>query len=542
MIRSTLFLFLCFITIVNSIEQYCSKNKISSLPDKTFIENCLTNTTQSKNILKLFDRLFKNHSNELNYLFLDLVYFTKLLSENNKNCLNTCELLKDCEFPIRIEHDNWKQDISVVASLASFLSILDNPNDTNLIDSLLKTTLFNNNNIYDVKIYLDNAYEATKNSDNSLNFKLSTINNNLNWYSKWTNEVKTINNIKIDDKSLAKIYKNSKYNFVSNVSFDCFNFIWYRLISVPIINKNGIIIGATAISISLNNYDIRQCDDENDLNNSFKSTAKCDTLTSECLNIGNKGLTRGSYLCKCKKGYYYPSISNFTGFQGIQIEDYYLNELNNNEQFKCIPCTNGCTECYDDRPCEFELMSSFKLTALFINIICILLCLILIIFTWYNLKLQMLKTSSPKMLFMVLIGSIVSYSEIIPIYFKPSNTTCLIAQILQLEGFLMAYGALVLRTWRECKLFYVKNVKIIKITDKSLFKRLLIIMLIGSTYLGIWSGMSDRPMSENIQINHSSLNYKTCNITQWNFISMGSKLILNISSLTPIHKFLFKFN
>ncbi len=36
----------------------------------------------------------------------------------------------------------------------------------------------------------------------------------------------------------------------------------------------------------------------------------------------------------------------------------------------------------------------------------------------------------------------------IPMYFEPSYMTCTIAQILQLEGFLLAYGGLVLKTWR----------------------------------------------------------------------------------------------
>jgi hypothetical protein len=71
---------------------------------------------------------------------------------------------------------------------------------------------------------------------------------------------------------------------------------------------------------------------------------------------------------------------------------------------------------------------------------------------------------------MVLIGAIVSYCEVnwylfvvicdlkfltislkkkvIPMYFKPNYWTCTTAQIFQLIGFLLAYGALVLKTWR----------------------------------------------------------------------------------------------
>jgi hypothetical protein len=38
-------------------------------------------------------------------------------------------------------------------------------------------------------------------------------------------------------------------------------------------------------------------------------------------------------------------------------------------------------------------------------------------------------------------------------YFAPNYWTCTAAQILQLEGFLLAYGALVLKTWRFALLF-----------------------------------------------------------------------------------------
>lgn len=59
------------------------------------------------------------------------------------------------------------------------------------------------------------------------------------------------------------------------------------------------------------------------------------------------------------------------------------------------------------------------------------------------------------MLFMVLFGAIVSYSEIIPMFFQPNYWTCTIAQVLQLEGFLLAYGALVLKTWRFLSSFQI---------------------------------------------------------------------------------------
>jgi hypothetical protein len=67
----------------------------------------------------------------------------------------------------------------------------------------------------------------------------------------------------------------------------------------------------------------------------------------------------------------------------------------------------------------------------------------------------------------------------------------------------------------------VRSVKTIKITDRSLFKRLIIILSIGATFLAAWTGMQNRPTPE-IKIDANNLKYNTCSVTFWNFISMAS--------------------
>lgn len=126
-------------------------------------------------------------------------------------------------------------------------------------------------------------------------------------------------------------------------------------------------------------------------------------------------------------------------------------------------------------------------------------------------------------------------------YFKPSQLTCTVAQILQLEGFLLAYGGLVLKTWRECKLFYVRSVKTIKITDKSLMKRLGIIMLVGTTYLIAWSLRRDDSPREQLKFDPDGLKYETCTITEWNFVSMACKLCYFVLTFNLFVKFFYLF-
>lgn len=219
----------------------------------------------------------------------------------------------------------------------------------------------------------------------------------------------------------------------------------------------------------------------------------------------------GSYKCVCKPGYYRAQNSS---------------KNSNFSIYSCSKCSEGCDTCEDDRPCKTDIPSEYKKAALVINLTCIVICIILVLLLWYHSTQKVLKTSSPRMLFMVLLGAIVSYSEIIPMYFKPNYWTCTTAQILYLEGFLLAYGALVLKTWRECKLFYVRSVKTIKITDQSLMKRLGIIMLAGTLYLILWALRRDDSPRQEQKYDPFGLKYETCTITEWNFVSMACKFTL----------------
>lgn len=58
-------------------------------------------------------------------------------------------------------------------------------------------------------------------------------------------------------------------------------------------------------------------------------------------------------------------------------------------------------------------------------------------------------------------------------------------------------------------------------------KRLGIIMLIGTVYLLIW-GIRKVDSPREIEVyDTNNLIYKMCSITEWNFVSMASKIKLN---------------
>nr|XP_046916321.1 probable G-protein coupled receptor 158 [Dermatophagoides farinae] len=75
-----------------------------------------------------------------------------------------------------------------------------------------------------------------------------------------------------------------------------------------IIDDSPILIGLVFVSINLKQIDMDQCSNSNSF---FSDTHKCHTPSTQCQTISGLGFRSGSYICKCRQGYYYPNSSNF---------------------------------------------------------------------------------------------------------------------------------------------------------------------------------------------------------------------------------------
>ena len=94
----------------------------------------------------------------------------------------------------------------------------------------------------------------------------------------------------------------------------------------------------------------------------------------QCERIANQGFKRGSYFCKCKRGYYFPDKrAPLKAFNGTLIElehDRVLRGEPNtyeDDSFECIRCSVGCDECVDDSPCVYSLKVEIRLTLCVLN-------------------------------------------------------------------------------------------------------------------------------------------------------------------------------
>ena len=98
----------------------------------------------------------------------------------------------------------------------------------------------------------------------------------------------------------------------------------------------------------------------------------------QCVPLSGRGFTRGSYVCACQRGFYFPErgVDN-NSFNGSDVERFTFNESDGvtSGQFRCLPCSAGCDDCVDGRLCQYAnnlLLRSLLLVLTTVVVIAIL--------------------------------------------------------------------------------------------------------------------------------------------------------------------------
>ncbi|KAK2726152.1 hypothetical protein QYM36_000567 [Artemia franciscana] len=152
--------------------------------------------------------------------------------------------------------------------------------------------------------------------------------------------------------------------------FWCLKNQWQMSYTVPLYYAGAVLShnteslnGLLVADVNLSNLDIHQCDQPvstsgrltvTDAVPAFVGTHKCHLETTECVSKAHGGWVRGSYVCQCKRGFYYPKGGN--SFNGTLAEMAYLDKARFESDiydriYRCQKCAIGCETCVDDQPC-----------------------------------------------------------------------------------------------------------------------------------------------------------------------------------------------
>lgn len=228
-------------------------------------------------------------------------------------------------------------------------------------------------------------------------------------------------------------------------------------------------------------------------------------INSYCNKVNYSGShSNNSFECDCNVGYYKRSE-------------------------ECHQCHPSCYDCTNESPCYTEVL---RLILLAWNSIVMLICICLIITTIvfsYIFKHESFVASAPPFLLLILIGSFVMYTTLIVEYFPPGSVTCILSAWFFYPGFSLAFGSLIIKSWRIIKLYkqshnWKHNVKPPSSIDWHLFLRLLPFIFITVVTLTAWTLQDSGSRIEYPE--KQTVNFLYCRLDDWNYLIVVANLLL----------------
>ncbi|GBP70151.1 Probable G-protein coupled receptor CG31760 [Eumeta japonica] len=263
---------------------------------------------------------------------------------------------------------------------------------------------------------------------------------------------------------------------------------WLLSYTVPVATVRGL-KGIISLDVDISGLEINQCDVTEEADNenqiySFHGTHKCPNETTYCeykpirqMGIKHAGWSRGSYICRCRQGYY--STHHPEGFNGSLVEIAFQESQeggleNWSEPYECQKCQPGCDTCPGPRTLPRHIQLAISMAAIF------------------------------------------------PVLDRYS---CIATKWTRHMGFCITYTALLMKTWRVSLTYRVKSAHKLKLTDKQLLQWMAPILLIMLVYLGTWT-LSAPPDAEDITDNRG-LRFKQCTYNWWDHsLAIGEILFL----------------
>lgn len=302
---------------------------------------------------------------------------------------------------------------------------------------------------------------------------------------------------------------------------------WVATFAVPFLgfrqNNSLLFRGVATVNIALNSLDINQCA-EDDL--FFAASHRCNLQSAECEASQGLGFRRGSYRCRCKEGFYAPGVVQAPGDSGGAGEMSGEALEASGEAFHCLPCParcgNACQE--EGQACFVQYNMAWRSLALGLQSFCTTVTLVLMVIVFRLRKSKMFASAMWILLEVILVGALIIYQTIIIRYFEPTTTTCLIEPWFREIGFIVLYGALLLKIYRILAEFQTRKAHRVCVRDKDLLKYLLGFVMVVAGYMSAWTAvvMDNWEKGHSIlevAVTPSSLRYLLCRALWWDYVT-----------------------
>ncbi|XP_066247821.1 metabotropic glycine receptor isoform X1 [Euwallacea similis] len=273
--------------------------------------------------------------------------------------------------------------------------------------------------------------------------------------------------------------------------------------------------------------ELDQCDVN--LSEIFGGLHKCDE-TQKCVG-GQDPRTdrRGNYRCVCRPGFFFPGNSTLITDSGVSGEAIESGSINFT---RCQPCPNDCPDkCGKNGICLVNQDPYLGACIIIIQLVSmgIVLCLALIVFK--QRKTKAIATGMWTILEIILLGNLILYSTVIVRSMKPSIIRCLLEPWIREIGFIVCYGAIILKLYRHLIEFRTRKAHRWVVKDTDLLKYLLIMILSGLAYMAAFTALTLNFVTENysvlevLQTDTGEL-FEGCKFLWWDYVTEVGELMI----------------
>ncbi|XP_050307291.1 probable G-protein coupled receptor 158 isoform X2 [Anthonomus grandis grandis] len=265
--------------------------------------------------------------------------------------------------------------------------------------------------------------------------------------------------------------------------------------------------------------DLDQCDDR--LKEIFGGGHKCGE-SLKCINEydGKGDERRGRYRCVCQRGFFYPGANLM--WMGISGEDLESGKINNT---RCEPCPIRCPEgCSITGNCIAQGDAYLRTCIVVVQLVSMGIVLILALVVFKQRKTKAIATGMWTILEIILLGFLILYSTVIIRSLEPSIERCLLEPWIREIGFIICYGAIVLKLYRHLIEFRTRKAHRWVVKDTDLLKYLLIMILSGLAYMAAFTALTLNFVSENYSLlflgtTFSGEQYEGCKYLWWDYVT-----------------------
>ncbi|KAK9709583.1 7 transmembrane sweet-taste receptor of 3 GCPR [Popillia japonica] len=270
---------------------------------------------------------------------------------------------------------------------------------------------------------------------------------------------------------------------------------------------------------------INQCDEV--FADYIGGSNKCDKDTTICVPLYEYGDRRGGYRCVCQKGYYYPGANfSWRGFFGEDIENSRISS------YGCEICPAKCDVCDSGGICEARRDLNLRTVILSIQLACMAIAVIIAVVVFKQRKCKTIASGMWTVLETILLGIFLLYATVVVRFFEPAIVQCLLEPWARELGFIICYGAIILKLYRHLIEFRTRKAHRWVVKDTDLLKYLFIMTLSVFAYMAAYTSISLNFMQEDYSLLHESrttegASYEACKPLWWDYVTeMGEITIL----------------